>query len=205
MFINENHAKADQLVKKGEFEQALSLLNELLLEHAESPDLLSDIGVVYLHLEKEDECIRSLNQAIELQPDYSYRYACRAFAFNHFKKMELAIQDYEKAVELDPEDAVAHNNLGVLLEQKGYYDQAKKRFEQADRLAKAEDELLGLIDRLESADQKVNSAVGPIVAEKEEDDQDTAGGSWVEFKRLFTSKAQRKEFFNYVRNGFRLK
>ena len=44
----------------------------------------------------------------------------------------------KKAIKLDPEDAVAYNNLGLLEEKLGYEEQAKRRFEIADALVKDE-------------------------------------------------------------------
>ena len=49
-----------------------------------------------------------------------------------------AIEDYKRAVELDPEDAVTWNNLGLLEEQLGYQEQAKERY-------RVSDELLGIL------------------------------------------------------------
>ena len=56
----------------------------------------------------------------------SYRYSSRAFVKAHIKDVEGAIKDYQKAIELDPDDAIAHNNLGIILEQQGHKDQAEE-------------------------------------------------------------------------------
>ena len=44
------------------------------------------------------------------------------------RDIQGAIADYEKAVELDPEDAITLNNLGLLEEQVGRMQSAKERF-----------------------------------------------------------------------------
>ena len=49
-----------------------------------------------------------------------------------------AIADYKKALELDPEDAVTWNNLGLLEEQLGQ-EQARERY-------RVSDELLGILN-----------------------------------------------------------
>ena len=46
--------------------------------------------------------------------------------------MRGAIEDYKRTVELDPEDAVTWNNLGLLEEQLGYQEQAKERYRVSD-------------------------------------------------------------------------
>ena len=139
MFANKLHESAHEALKAQEIEKAISLYGEALKETPNHPDILSDRGVAYLHSNNKEKCFQDLNQALELQPEYSYRYACRAYAKNHFGDIDGAVLDYEKAVELDPKDAVAHNNLGMLLEQKGYMQKAKERFDRADKLSKMED------------------------------------------------------------------
>lgn len=203
MFVNKKHEAADQLLREGKIDDALKLYLEILNENQTSPDLMSDIGVAYLHKDDEKLSLSYLNIAIELQPDYSYRYACRAFALNHFKQIDLAIEDYKKAIELDPDDAIAHNNLGMLLEQKGYQGEAQKRFEQADRLMKAEDQLLKMMEELEADDQpkEIRNEVEPD--QSKSNDENASG--WKEMKRIFTSSQQRREFINFLKNGFKLK
>ena len=50
------------------------------------------------------------------------------------RDIQGAIADYEKAVELDPEDAITLNNLGLLEEQIGRMQSAKERFAAADAM-----------------------------------------------------------------------
>ncbi|MCE2777491.1 MAG: tetratricopeptide repeat protein [Algoriphagus sp.] len=49
--------------------------------------------------------------------------------------MAGAIADYEKAIELDPEDAVAYNNLGLVEEKMGRKEKAQQNFTKADALS----------------------------------------------------------------------
>ncbi len=75
----------------------------------------------------------------------------------------LAMQDYRKAVELDPEDAVAHNNLGLLEEKVGYQLKADKRFEKADKLREEqskEDKMLSKTMDSEITQNEENKAKG---------------------------------------------
>ncbi len=145
---------------------------------------------------------------MELQPEYAYRYACRAFAKNNFGDIEGAVKDYERAVELDPTDAVAHNNLGLLLEQRGYQKEANERFERADNLSKQEDNLLQTIDDLESdGSQTTMNKIEEAKAEQAnlENQEPENNSTSKELKKVFTSKKQFGEFLRFLKNGFKIK
>jgi Flp pilus assembly protein TadD len=201
MFSNEKHEKAEELLKSGKVQEAISMYTDALNDSPNDPVILSDRGVAFLHLSDEPNCMSDLNKAIELEPNYAYRYAARAFAKAHFKNVDSAIEDYKKAIELDPDDAVAHNNLGMLLEQKGYADEAKARFERADSLSKQEDHLLDLMDEMEEPNQNTIESTQAESSDKDHVESSTAN----EMKKIFTSKKQFKEFLNYIKNGFRIK
>jgi len=204
MFTNKKHKRAHNALKNDDIVKAISLYNKALIESPNNCDIISDRGVAYLHAKDEKNCFTDLNRAIELQPNYSYRYACRAYAKKNFGDLDGAIEDYEKAVELDPDDAIAQNNLGMLLEEKGYQKEAEKKFKRADALSNMEDGLLGVIQNLETETEiskgtSIDSA-GPAERQNEENTNKAK-----EFKKVFTSKKQFKEFIIYIKNGFKLK
>ena len=206
MFANKTHAEAHELLKDGKVEEAIEQYTLALTLNPDHCDILSDRGVAYIHAKDQKHCFDDLNRAVELQPNYAYRYACRAFAKNHFGDINGAVEDYEKAVELDPNDAVAQNNLGLLLEQKGYQKEADERFARADKLSKQEDGLLDVIEDLET-EQEVEPAEempAPVV-EPTMQQEPESGTAREEFKKVFTSKKQFREFIGFIRNGFKLK
>lgn len=212
MFTSEKHKAGYEAMKEGRLEEAIELLNEAL-KHSEHPDIYSDRGVTYLHLERKTECLSDFNKAVELQPQYAFRFAARAFAKNHFGDIDGAVEDYEIAVKIDPNDAVALNNLGLLLEKKGYKDKAELRYQQADKLSKMEDHLLKVVDDLENKDaegsNKPNKTTEPTSSEREMIDPEIKRDKTVsivnEFKKVFTSKKQFREFVQFVKNGFKIK
>lgn len=216
MFANQKHEEAEKELKKGNIDKAILLYTEALSKNPEDVNILSDRGVAYLHKNDQLKCLGDLTLAIQKQPNYSYRYACRAFAKNHFKDIEGAIADYEKAVELDPEDAIANNNLGILYEQKGYQDKAKKKFEKADKLSKQEDHLLDLVDEIENKqsvdlrdefeeklDQSKEKAFRETIDPNESREKDKSMSK--ELGKIFTSRKQFSEFMKFIKNGFRIK
>ena len=200
MFANKTHENAHALMLKGDIKGAIELYTNALLEHPNDCNLISDRAVAYLHANDKENCFKDFDAALALQPEYSYRYASRAFAKNHFGDIDGAVEDYEKAVELDPNDAVAQNNLGLLLEQKGYKTAAEERFKRADKLSKEEDHLLELIDDL---DQKEDKTAHKEIDPNIQREKNISAGQ--ELKKVFTSKSQFKEFLNFIKNGFKIK
>ena len=211
MFSNKLHEKAHETLKGGNIDEAIKLYTQALEQNPMDCDILSDRGVAYLHKNDPVNCLKDLDHCVELQPEKAYRYASRAFAKSHFKDQDGAIADYEIAVKLDPDDAVAHNNLGMLLEQKGYQDEAKERFERADNLSKQEDHLIQMLDEMEETEtsekgaqeEKVEESPKPQSTTEEQQVPEQTAGS--EFKKLFTSRKQFREFIQFVKNGFKIK
>lgn len=156
---------------------------------------LHDRSICLFHLDRKQEALEGLNLAVELDPDYSYRYASRAWMRNATGDIHGAIEDYKRAIELDPEDAIAHNNLGLLEEQLGYRSQAKERFDIAD-------ELSGILKERGIA---LDEDVAPVDLASDEAPVEEPVTSWVKIVRdtLLTKKG-RQEFLNFIRNGFKL-
>lgn len=204
MFANPPHEEAYALVKSGEYKRALELFEKALLIAPNHPDILSDRGVLYIHLNDRVKALADFNDALHEQPEYSFRYSARAYAYDFFGDTELAIADYEKAIELDPQDAVAYNNLGLLQEKLGYKQKAEHNFERADKLSKMEARLYDLMDQLEDGKTADENAPTRTVIEPQEK-RERAGNAFTEFKKLFTSKEQFSSFIKFLRNGFRIK
>jgi tetratricopeptide (TPR) repeat protein len=206
MFVNPLHAQAHELLKSGQIETAIERYTEALHASPGHPDILSDRGVAHLHMKNQKACFDDLNLALEIQPEYAFRYASRAYAKNFFGDLDGAIEDYQIAVQLDPDDAIAHNNLGLLLEQKGYFRESKERFERADKLSKMENELLQVIDDLEAEGNAAPvTEVSPLSDEANTESQTIPPSPSGEALKILTSRAQFREFIRFVRNGFKLK
>lgn len=208
MFLNDTHRKADELVKAGKFDESLEIYNNLIILHPNNADMLGEMGVIFIHLNNRERCFYYLNAALELEPERSYRYSCRAYAFGHFKDYDAAIRDYQRAIELDPEDSIAHNNLGLALEQKGYNEEAQKRFEKADKLAKAEEKMFQVLDELEANEKsslEEESKINQVEKVPEIQDKEVKSSVWKEIKKFFTSAQQRKDFVRFIKNGFKIK
>jgi tetratricopeptide (TPR) repeat protein len=209
MFVNTYHEEAHAKLQAGEIIQSIKLYSLALESSPQNAELLSERGVAYLHLKDYENCFTDMNASLNLEPDYSYRYASRAYAKDFFGDLDGAILDYEHAIELEPDNALNHNNLGLLLEKKGYQKAAKANFDRSDRLNKLEkgyDQMLDQIeDQITEEEKEEELTTSSSETSPAPEDSKTSRTSLKEFFKLFRSKAQRTEFWNFVKNGFHIK
>mgnify|MGYP006084976889 FL=1 len=55
----------------------------------------------------------------------------RGFAYDKISQFDKAIEDYSKAIEIDPNNAYTYYNKGISLDRKGDYDAAINCFSKA--------------------------------------------------------------------------
>ena len=87
----------------GDKESALKLLNELLEKNID-PDALSDVSDSLREIGEDGVAMKILNQTISLDPTTSNHYIRRANLYKYLEQTDLSIADYQKALELDPEN-----------------------------------------------------------------------------------------------------
>jgi len=117
---NSDFLNAEKLLKSEQYEKALTLYNNAVSAEKFNPIYVSQRAVCYFHLKQLPNALKDMDKAVELDPEYSYRYASRAFIRDASGDTKGAVEDYKRAIELDPSDAVAFNNLGLLEEKLGY-------------------------------------------------------------------------------------
>ncbi|MXV83064.1 tetratricopeptide repeat protein, partial [Candidatus Poribacteria bacterium] len=61
-------------------------------------------------------------------------YNSRGITYKDMGKIDLAMKDYNKAIELDPEFPEVYNNLGIIYDEKGEHDCAIKNYSKAIEL-----------------------------------------------------------------------
>ncbi|MGB1041702.1 MAG: tetratricopeptide repeat protein, partial [Flavobacteriales bacterium] len=168
-------------------------------EEPNNPKYFSERGVCFLNLNQFGRALEDMNSSVKLEPNYSYRYASRAFVKDKMGDTEGGIADYEIAVKLDPEDAIALNNLGLLQEKLGYKKSSERNFKKADDLAENNPNSLPNIEKDTNKVTEIkNSPLPPIQSNENE-------SIGLVFKKIFTDSSTRKEFFKFLKNGFKVK
>ncbi len=203
---NSDWNTANALVKERKWTEALAAFERAFIELSNDPDLIHDRAVCLFNLGQKKEALRELDRALLLQPNYSYRYASRAYIRNALRDITGAMDDYKKALELDPEDAISLNNLGLLEEQLGYRKEANERYMMADELNKILGDR-GIDAPREESAEEVNEPpfFGGLESPPQPESTPNAKPSLAqEMSKVFSSKQGFKEFVAFLRNGLKL-
>ena len=166
------------------------------------PNAFHDRAICKFHTGDKESAIDDLNEAVILQPDYSYRFASRGWMKQAAGDSDGAIEDYKHAIQLDPDDAIAHNNLGLLEEAMGYKAQAEERFKVADELQEMLDHTEVITEKDLEDDIEIEEEIN---IEKHDKDEKAPKTIWGEVKSVFTDNESRGLWWKFIRNGFTLK
>lgn len=126
--------RASVLIRLERYHDALTDLDKAIDIYDEYADAYSQRGVVKFHLKKLGEALTDMDKAVELEPENPYRYSSRAYILSTAGELEEAYADYMQAVELDPDDAVAKNNLDLVVEKLGYKAKELEKLQETDQM-----------------------------------------------------------------------
>ena len=181
--------QAESHYEAQEWADAERLFHALSKQMEPDGNFLHDRAVCLFQLGRKTEALNLLDRAVDLEPETGYRYASRAWMRAAMKDVDGAIEDYRKAIEIDPEHAITLNNLGLLEEQYGMRKAAQERFRRADTLS-------GILREAGVNPPGTDEDPGPQENEK--------SNVWTEIKTVFTDAERRREFLNFIKNGMRL-
>jgi predicted O-linked N-acetylglucosamine transferase (SPINDLY family) len=91
-------------------------------------------GLILEDLQRPDDAISSLEQAIGVKPDFAEAYNNLGIILHDLKRFGEAIDNFRDAVRINPDYARAYNNLGISLRASGNLADAQQQFAQAVRL-----------------------------------------------------------------------
>lgn len=122
-----------QLINTQQYQAAYEKLLQLSQIPINNDALVYDIAQCLYALKKDDELITMLEQLQKITPRDArifMLYALLAMRENN-ENIKEAIKNLKKVLELDPDNATAYYNLGVIFEKKRKYTIAKKMLEKS--------------------------------------------------------------------------
>jgi tetratricopeptide (TPR) repeat protein/S1-C subfamily serine protease len=115
------------------YEQALTVINQAISLVPNNPNHYNEKWSVLSELKRYDEGLAAITQAITLAPRALW-YLNRGILYHNQQKYNLALADYTKAIELNPNYAKAYNNRGTLYDDQQKYELALADYNQAIEL-----------------------------------------------------------------------
>ncbi|NCQ94316.1 MAG: tetratricopeptide repeat protein [Microcystis aeruginosa W11-06] len=112
------------------YEQALTVINQAISLFPNNPNYYNEKWSVLSELKRYDEGLAAITQAIYLAPRAAW-YVNRGILYRRQQKYELALDDYNQAIELNPNHANAYNNRGNLYQDLQKYELALDDFNKA--------------------------------------------------------------------------
>lgn len=107
-------SRALDAMQSVEYQRAEGLLVSINEREPDHAGVWANLGIVLSHLEREQEAVQALEQAITLNPDLAAAHNELGILHRRAGRLSQAETAYRNALEADPDYAIAHRNIGVL-------------------------------------------------------------------------------------------
>jgi tetratricopeptide (TPR) repeat protein len=133
-FVKRNLGLADievgrQLKSAPHMLEALRLLTACKHDFPYDPAVSTGIGLVLLGMKHGSEAARSFAQAAQVEPEVASHYLDQGFAWKAANEVGKAIEDFEKALQLDPFLEPAYRELADLYSRSGSLEKVRYTWE----------------------------------------------------------------------------
>jgi tetratricopeptide (TPR) repeat protein len=136
--ISSQKAEFDTAVKyceKGKFRKAKPMLEKLIKKNPTVSEYHRILGQIYSEEGEQDKAVNCLIDAIRWDPRNNHALIMMGNVFaRHYNDIETAMTYYEQALDANPADHIAMNNIGANLMQLGRFKEAEKYFENAFKI-----------------------------------------------------------------------
>ena len=119
--------------EKEDLEQVLNVVNQGLEKFPNNKDLTQEKITTLIVMERVDDAKSELEEAINEEPTNHLYYYFLGYLYDFQEDADNAIEQYKKAIELNPEYYEANYNLGVV-----YYNKARDIISEMNNLSLAE-------------------------------------------------------------------
>ena len=122
--LDEKVERAENLVNRGYFEEALEVMDEILEIDGENPNFLFMKGSLLAILNRLEEAVQVYDKGLEIYPYAEMIWQDRGVHLASLGRFEEAIESYDKAIELNPKYENALFNKGNTLRTLRRFDEA---------------------------------------------------------------------------------
>jgi len=129
-FVDAWHYLSVKYKELNQLHKAEKAINKAIQIQPQNPNLYNEKFWVLQNLERYEEAETAINEAIKIAPR-SVFYNNRGIIYKEQKKWELALADYNKAIQINPNDAEAYNNRGIIYEEQKKWELALADYNKA--------------------------------------------------------------------------
>ncbi|MBX9721253.1 MAG: tetratricopeptide repeat protein [Candidatus Obscuribacterales bacterium] len=109
----------------GKFDEAIADLKSVLKLDPDGPGPIFNLSWAYFRADRFDECLAHCDIMTQAHPDYLFGWKLRGSVFEKLGKLNEALENYSRAINLDPEIAGnCYLERGKLYERLGKHDLA---------------------------------------------------------------------------------
>ena len=128
----QDYKKVVALCENGRYEDAKKILDELLEKSPHVSEYHRIFGQIYSDEGKQDDAIDCLIDALRWDPKNNHAYILMGNIYaKHKDDVTTAMKYFDRALEINPDDAIAMNNIGANLMQQGHTEKAEEYFHRA--------------------------------------------------------------------------
>lgn len=120
--------------KRADVEKKLEIALEQLKADPKDPQRHVNVGWAYLELERYNEAIKEINNAINIDNQFFPAYFNLGLAYMQVQKYDLAVEAFKKALVIQPRSPQVKVNLGIVYNKLGKHDVALKELQDAYQL-----------------------------------------------------------------------
>ena len=133
------HSDAWQLsgavcMQQKKYTEAVERMERAVSLGAAHPVVLSNLGAAYRAIDRNEEAIRCLTQAVERDPTLADAWNNLGNAYKGVERFDEAFDAYTRALNLRPEHTDAHDNLARLHQTRGETQQAMHHYQKTLQL-----------------------------------------------------------------------
>ncbi len=133
--MNRELGRVSSMISQGRYEDAAAILEKILKEEAEPPELLGLLGAIRMEQGNFDEAVALFGRVLEHMPGHVPTLYNLARTLHLAGRKEEAKRLYEELIEISPTFFHAWNNLGLILSEMGRLNEAEKVLKRAVEIA----------------------------------------------------------------------
>jgi tetratricopeptide (TPR) repeat protein len=124
-------------IEAGKYTEVSGQLEAYTKNHPESWRALYQLGYAYFRLHKLQASLTMLSRSLVLNEHFANAHKVLAFDLNILGRQDLASTELKRAIQLDPQSAESHYELGRILFEQGSYLASVEQFKATEALSPA--------------------------------------------------------------------